>query len=147
MSGFSGYADANNVKKTDIVNNLTSTATDAPLSAAQGKVLAAKAIDASGAGYCKFADGTMMQWGRVTGVSFSSASSVSGTIELPYSYQTTNSYQVIVTPVNTSDSRYAFRITASPTDEDTIVWTMYSGDNSAITVTGRQFSWFTIGHW
>ena len=39
MSGFVGYADANNVKKTDIVNNLTSTATDAPLSAAQGKAL------------------------------------------------------------------------------------------------------------
>ena len=38
MSGFGGLATPG-LTKSDVVNNLTSTATDAPLSAAQGKVL------------------------------------------------------------------------------------------------------------
>lgn len=59
MSGFSGYADANNVKKTDIVNNLTSTATDAPLSAAQGKMLNEEKVASI---YFDSADTT---WGKV----------------------------------------------------------------------------------
>ena len=105
------------------------------------------AFNSSGGGYCKLTDGTMIQWGRVSGIAFDNASSVSGTISLPYAYNTQNSYQVICTPVNTGDSRYAFRVAASPSGVDTINWTLYSGTNDAITVNSRQFSWIAIGRW
>ena len=105
------------------------------------------AFDSSGGGYCKLTDGTMIQWGRVSGIAFDNAASVSGTISLPYAYNTQNSYQVICTPVNTGDSRYAFRVAASPSGVDTINWTLYSGTNDAITVNSRQFSWIAIGRW
>ena len=39
MAGFNGSVDAGNVKRSEIVNNLTSTSTTAPLSANMGKAL------------------------------------------------------------------------------------------------------------
>lgn len=45
MAGFNGCTDGGNVKKTDIVDNLTSSATNQPLSAAMGSLLNSKKVE------------------------------------------------------------------------------------------------------
>ncbi len=60
MAGFNGSMDAGNVKRSEIVNDLTTGGTTVPLSAEMGKTLLNQHGSRTGTYYCKMADGTMI---------------------------------------------------------------------------------------
>lgn len=103
-------------------------------------------VPVSGSGFSKMSDGTLIQWGSKSGLSFSAQNMISGTVDMPMPFAYTN-YIVICGAVNTGVNAYLFRIGASPSDTDTFSWVMASGDSSNITITGRGFNWMAIGRW
>ena len=103
-------------------------------------------IPESGNGYIKNSDGTMIQWGSVSGVSFSSQNMVSGTKTMSKPFSSTN-YTVILSAVNTGVNAYLFRLGASPSTADTFNWVLGSGDSSNITINNRGFTYVAYGRW
>ena len=87
LAGFGAY-----LTTADVVNNLTSSATNAPLSAAQGKALN-EAIPLS-----TKLGGKQVQWGHKE-ISLAANSQTEITVTMPLSYQGGNDYMAIATPV------------------------------------------------
>lgn len=108
--------------------------------------LFAATVPESGAGYIKNQDGTMIQWGVVSGVSFSNQNMKSGVASLPQPFIDTN-YTIIPGATNTGVNAYLFRVGASPNTASTFNWVLGSGDSSNITAVGRGFNWLAFGRW
>ena len=103
-------------------------------------------LNDSGAGYCRMPDGTLIQWGRKTGISFNNEANVEVSVTMPYAFIDTN-YDVIITPTTTGVLNYLFRLGAFPSTTDTFLFDLVSGDGSPITITGRSVSWLAVGRW
>lgn len=98
-----------------------------------------------GAGYCKLPDGTMIQWGVVTGLSFSNEAKLEGTQSFSQTFY--SSPTIIAGGISTGVSEYAFRIGAYASSGSSFSWSMHSGTGAAITVSNRGFQWLAIGRW
>lgn len=98
----------------------------------------------SGIGWCKKKDGTLIQWGTVSEISFTAEIMVGGYVDLPISFTDTN-YVVIATGFTSQDDANIFRIGANPNTVGKFDWAMAALE--AITVTDMQFSWIAIGRW
>lgn len=105
-----------------------------------------KVSNDSASGYCKMADGTLLQWGNMDGLSFNNQPSLSGYRTMVQSFIDTN-YRVLINPYLTGVSNYMFRCGANPDTPNRFTWTMFSGDGTAITTTGRGFNFLAIGRW
>ena len=103
-------------------------------------------VPESGSGYSKNPDGTMIQWGRVSGLSFTNQNMINGTVTLPQSFVNTN-YMVLITPGYTGVNSFIFRAGALPNKVNTFSWVLGSGDSTNITATGREFNYLAIGRW
>ena len=103
-----------------------------------------KITNNSGDGYCKMPDGTLIQWGNVTGISFNNQNIVSGnfTFDIPFVAQ--GEVKIFGTCAESSVADYIFRvgISCSATQAN---WTLAS--LNTISVNNRQFNWFAIGRW
>lgn len=100
----------------------------------------------SGTGYLKQADGTLIQWGTVSGLSFTAQNLISGTENLPVSFANT-SYIVQASAITTGVNQYLFRCGAYPNTTAKFDWVLGSGDSSNITIANRGFVWTAIGRW
>ena len=89
-------------------------------------------------------DGTLIQWGSVTGVSFSNQDLKDGTKSFPVPFYDTN-YKVMTSGFTTSVNNYLFRIGVNESSVSEFAWTMAS--NSSITIANRGFNWMAIGRW
>jgi hypothetical protein len=106
----------------------------------------AETVPESGSGYTKNPDGTLIQWGIVSGLSFSNENIISGTANLPISFANTN-YMVIASAITTGVNQYLFRCGAYPRTVGSFDWVLGSGDSSSITIGSRGFQWVAIGRW
>lgn len=100
----------------------------------------------AGYGYTKLPDGTLIQWGYVNGLSFSSQNLISGTASFPVAFVDAN-YIVQASAVTTGTNQYLLRCGAEPKDVGSFYWVLGSGDSSNITVSNRMFNWIAIGRW
>ena len=98
----------------------------------------------SGIGWLKKADGTLIQWGKVSEISFTAEIMVSDDVDMPISFADTN-YVVIATGFTALDDANIFRIGANPNTVSKFDWAMAALE--AITVADMQFSWIAIGRW
>lgn len=89
-------------------------------------------------------DGTLIQWGYVTGISFSNQDMVSGnfTFDIPFVAQA--EVKIFGTSAESSVADYIFRVgmSCSATQAN---WTLASPNT--ISVNNRQFSWLAVGRW
>ena len=106
----------------------------------------AENIPESGSGYTKQPDGTLIQWGIVSGLSFAAQNIISGTENLPVSFANT-SYIVQASAITTGVNQYLFRCGAYPNTTAKFDWVLGSGDSSNITISNRAFTWTAIGRW
>ena len=100
----------------------------------------------TGIHWCKMPDGTLIQWGKLTGINFSNATMVEGEISLPVSYNGTG-YSVTANAASTSNNDYIMRVACNASSANKFAWTMGSGSGSAITVNNRQINWIAVGRW
>ena len=96
--------------------------------------------------YTKLPDGTMIQWGTISGLAFDNTVTLSGTETFPVPFINT-SYLVVPAAVTTGLNQYLFRVGANANTTGIFSWILGSGDSSAITTTGRGFNWIAIGKW
>lgn len=96
--------------------------------------------------YLKLPDGTMVQWGTVQEISFSSATIVEGTVNLDEDFAD-NKFTVVASGNSSSNNAYVFRVGVNPATKSSFTWTLASGSGTAITTTNRGFSWLAIGKW
>lgn len=96
--------------------------------------------------YCKFADGTLIQWYRVTSLTFSAQTILEGEVTMPLAFIDTN-YVVIGNGASSSNNAYVFRLGLNPSTTQKFSWTLGSGSGSAITINNRGFYWLAIGRW
>ena len=96
--------------------------------------------------YLKLADGTLIQWGRKTGLSFSNQTILEGTETLPLAFIATG-YSLSGNGASSSNNSYVFRLGMNPSTTSTFGWTLASGSGSAITINNRGFYWVAIGRW
>lgn len=100
----------------------------------------------AGANYIKNPDGTMIQWGEVSGISISSSNMVSGTATLPQAFINT-SYVVTITPWYTSLNYLIFRAAATASTVSTFNWVLGTGDSTSISTSSRGFRYIAVGRW
>ena len=91
-------------------------------------------------------DGTLLQWGSMGNLSFNNQASLSGYYTMEQSFIDAN-YRVLINPYTTGVSNYMFRCGTNPDTTNRFSWTMFSGDGTAITATGRGFNFLAIGRW
>lgn len=144
MSGFNGNIEAGALHPSDVVNNLTSTLTTAPLSANMGKALneAIAQSAVGGAGFLKTQDGTLLQWGIVDS---SGSSGMTVNFAVPFVGATPN---VFITPFY--NSLASIRCIYSTGGNASTQVTVYAYDvttNAMSTATNLNFRWLAIGKW
>ena len=100
----------------------------------------------SGSGYCKMLDGTLIQWGMVGQITFSSEAMKEGSFMLPISFVDAG-YRVLGTAVSTSINSYLLRVGASPLNNREVSYAIGSGTGEAISANNRGFTWIAVGRW
>lgn len=98
----------------------------------------------SGANYVQLPDGTMIQWGRVTGINFNNQFGNGGTITFPKPFISAATTYIVATGSQSDNINYIFKIGISAL-ATTATWTMTTG--VAVTIANRQFDWIAIGRW
>lgn len=98
----------------------------------------------SGTGYCKMPDGTLIQWGNVTGISFSNQNMVSGEFTFDIPFFSSSEVKIFGTTAESGVADYIFRVGIS-CSATKVNWTLVSPNT--ISVNNRQFSWLAIGRW
>ena len=96
--------------------------------------------------YIKLPDGTMIQWGSVSGLAFNNSNLLSGTVTLNQSFINSN-YVITANPTSTGVNQYLFRLGVNPSSVSQFNWTLGTGDSASTSITGRGFSWTAIGKW
>ena len=94
----------------------------------------------------KCGDGTLIQSGKITSISFNNEAFVEGTVTLPVSFDGSG-YSVVANAASTSNNDYIMRVTCNASSGTVFAWTMGSGSGSAITVSNRQLNWIAFGRW
>lgn len=145
------------LNKTSVVNNLTATAAGYALDARQGKVLADRInktntdlsdkaadlsgkIPAEGNGYIRFADGTLIQWGRA--YFQSTASGGNGSVKVNFSVPFTSTPRMSVTPIYASSATPTFTVSAQVYTDTA---TLYARTNAGAVISTAYADWMAIG--
>lgn len=141
---FTGYIEQNlNFKAVDYSGNSQftfSTPNSPPLPQYEFIVV-------TGVGYAvKFNDGLLIQWGKVTGITFSNEALKTGTINLPVENLDTG-FACFASCSSTSTTAYLFRTGMSANGADRANWAIATYDANPISITNRIINWVTIGRW
>ena len=145
------------LNKASVTNNLSTTAAGYALDARQGKVLADrinktntdladKAADLSGKipeegnGYLRFADGTLMQWGRA--YFQSTASGGSGSVKVKFSVPFTSTPRMSVTPIYASSATPTFTVSAQVYTDTA---NLYARTPAGAVLSSAYADWMAIG--
>lgn len=94
--------------------------------------------------YIKFPDGTLIQYGNVLDISFSSQDIKEGTADLPTSFYDTN-YKVFGSCFTSSKNNLVLRVGLYPNTASNFSWSLAT--NTSTTVANRGFNWMAIGRW
>ena len=100
----------------------------------------------SGSGYCEMPDGTLIQWGTISNLTFDNKVSIGSSKTMTKSFVDTN-FSVIATSFGSSNSDLVFRMGCDATAVNKFDWRMVSGSNQALSITNRAFFWIAIGRW
>lgn len=145
------------LNKTSVVNNLTATAAGYALDARQGKVLADRInktntaladkaadlsgkIPAEGNGYLRFADGTLIQWGRAYFQSTASGGNGSAKVNFPVPF--TSTPRMSVTPIYASSATPTFTVSAQVYTDTA---NLYARTNAGAVMSSAYADWMAIG--
>lgn len=141
------YSTSQAVAKADVVDNLINSATNQPLSANMGKTLAAKAIDTSGNGYCKFADGTLICWGTYTDDAIASTQvgslyyALNINVDISFAITFTAKPAITITPAS-STYNIISEVSAGASGISKVSIARPNSGNVT-----PSFSWIAIGRW